>query len=174
MSQRLSEQSSGDWLLLYYCFDFRSLGPSQPRCPRGPYKGQATNKSPVLVPNTSAIHPKTFKSHIIIIKCRVKVPLSFQVTCHLMFEGDCRPAIRAQELCESRGGRPGLPSLISFTVSVDVQQHSTRTCKNYRPVSDLQFLSKLLGKVVSNLVFYAQSTSTVISGRCCISFTTIC
>ena len=27
----------------------------------------------------------------------------------------------AQELCESRGGRPGLPSLIS-TVSVDVKQ----------------------------------------------------
>ena len=34
---------------------------------------------------------------------------------------------RAQELCESRGGRPGLPSLISFMVSVDVKQHSTTT-----------------------------------------------
>ena len=30
-----------------------------------------------------------------------------------------------QELCESRGGRPGLPSLISLMVSVDVKQHST-------------------------------------------------
>ena len=30
---------------------------------------------------------------------------------------------RAQELCESRGGRPGLPSLISLMVSVDVKQH---------------------------------------------------
>ena len=31
---------------------------------------------------------------------------------------------RVQELCESRGGRPGLPSLInSPTVSVDVKQH---------------------------------------------------
>ena len=27
---------------------------------------------------------------------------------------------RTQELCESRGGRPGLPALIVFTVSVDV------------------------------------------------------
>ena len=31
--------------------------------------------------------------------------------------------IRAQELCESRAGRPGLPSLISLMVSVDVKQH---------------------------------------------------
>ena len=32
-------------------------------------------------------------------------------------------AFRAQEPCESRGGRPGLPSLISLMVSVDVKQH---------------------------------------------------
>ena len=33
---------------------------------------------------------------------------------------------RAQELCESRRGRPGLPPLINkHTVSVDVKQHST-------------------------------------------------
>ena len=31
--------------------------------------------------------------------------------------------IKAQELCESRGGRPGLPVLMSLTVSVDVKQH---------------------------------------------------
>ena len=30
---------------------------------------------------------------------------------------------RGQELCESRGGRPGLPGQISLTVSVDVKQH---------------------------------------------------
>ena len=30
---------------------------------------------------------------------------------------------RAQELCESGGGRPGLPSPISLTVSVHVKQH---------------------------------------------------
>ena len=29
--------------------------------------------------------------------------------------------IRVQELCESRGGRPGLPVLMSITVSVDVK-----------------------------------------------------
>ena len=33
------------------------------------------------------------------------------------------PILRVQELCESRGGRPGLPVLMSFTVSVDVKQH---------------------------------------------------
>ena len=33
---------------------------------------------------------------------------------------------RGQELCESRGGRPGLPSLILLMVSVDVKQHWTR------------------------------------------------
>ena len=32
---------------------------------------------------------------------------------------------RGQELCESGGGRPGLPSLISPAVSVDVKQHLT-------------------------------------------------
>ena len=30
---------------------------------------------------------------------------------------------RVQELCESRGGRPGLPVLMSLMVSVDVKQH---------------------------------------------------
>ena len=30
---------------------------------------------------------------------------------------------RVQELCENRGGRPGLAALISLTVSVDVKQH---------------------------------------------------
>ena len=30
---------------------------------------------------------------------------------------------RAQELCESRGGSPGLSVLMSLTVSVDVKQH---------------------------------------------------
>ena len=32
---------------------------------------------------------------------------------------------RVQELYESRGGRHGLPSLMSLTVSVDVKQHWT-------------------------------------------------
>ena len=30
---------------------------------------------------------------------------------------------RVQELCESRGGRPGLSVLTSFIVSVDVKQY---------------------------------------------------
>ena len=30
---------------------------------------------------------------------------------------------RVQEMCQSRGGRPGLPVLMSLTVSVDVKQH---------------------------------------------------
>ena len=34
-------------------------------------------------------------------------------------------SIRVQELCESRGGRPGLLVLMSLTVSVDVKQHWT-------------------------------------------------
>ena len=35
--------------------------------------------------------------------------------------------VRAQEVCESRGGRPGLLSLISPTVSVDAKQHFIHT-----------------------------------------------
>ena len=31
--------------------------------------------------------------------------------------------VRVQELCESRGGRPGLSVLTNFMVSVDVKQH---------------------------------------------------
>ena len=33
--------------------------------------------------------------------------------------------VRVQELCESRGGRPGIPVLMSLMVSVDVKQHRT-------------------------------------------------
>ena len=33
--------------------------------------------------------------------------------------------VRVQELCQSRGGRPGLSVLMSLTVSVDVKQHLT-------------------------------------------------
>ena len=36
-----------------------------------------------------------------------------------------RYQLRVQELCESRGGRPGLSVLMSLTVFVDVKQHST-------------------------------------------------
>ena len=33
------------------------------------------------------------------------------------------PSLRVQELCDNRGGRPGLTSLISLMVSVEVKQH---------------------------------------------------
>ena len=39
---------------------------------------------------------------------------------------------RAQELCESLGGRPGLPSLISLMVSVDVKHHERRKSHHLR------------------------------------------
>ena len=32
-------------------------------------------------------------------------------------------SLRVQELCESRGDRPGLSVLMSITVSMDVKQH---------------------------------------------------
>ena len=34
-----------------------------------------------------------------------------------------RGSLRVQELCESRGGLPGLSVLMRLTVSVDVKQH---------------------------------------------------
>ena len=33
--------------------------------------------------------------------------------------------VSVQELCESRGGRPGLPVLMNLMVSVDVKEHWT-------------------------------------------------
>ena len=45
---------------------------------------------------------------------RSEYSLAFSASCH-----------RVQELCESRGGRPGLPVLMNLTVSVDVKQHRT-------------------------------------------------
>ena len=39
----------------------------------------------------------------------------------------CQFGGRAQELCEGRGGRPGLPVPNKPTVSVDVRQHSITT-----------------------------------------------
>ena len=37
--------------------------------------------------------------------------------------GDDDDVVIVQELCESRGGRPGLSVLMSLMVSVDVKQH---------------------------------------------------
>ena len=38
-------------------------------------------------------------------------------------EEEDQQTYRVQELCEGRGGRRGLPVLMSITVSVDVKQH---------------------------------------------------
>ena len=45
--------------------------------------------------------------------------------CYFRFKTMCHATMvaRVQELCESRGGCPGLPVLMSFTVSVDAKQH---------------------------------------------------
>ena len=48
---------------------------------------------------------------------------------------------RAQELCESRGGRPGLPSLIVLKVPVDVKHHLkniTHSCIGWVVVPEAQ------------------------------------
>ena len=46
-----------------------------------------------------------------------------QTTALYKSSGKKQQHVRVQELCESRGGRPGLPVLTSLTVSVDVKQH---------------------------------------------------
>ena len=47
-------------------------------------------------------------------------PTSVDVKQHF---NSIRCQVRAQELCESRGGRPGLVSLLVPMASVDVKQH---------------------------------------------------
>ena len=43
----------------------------------------------------------------------------------MMLKEPERQELRAQELYQSRGGRPGLPVTNKPTVSVDVKEHST-------------------------------------------------
>ena len=50
-------------------------------------------------------------------------PLLRTVDLHIQVYVSDGANVRAQEVCESRGGRPGLPSLIVLLVSVDVKQH---------------------------------------------------
>ena len=55
--------------------------------------------------------------------------------CHEATSSSSTWVVRAQELCESRGGRPGLPVPNKPTVSVDVKQHWTKTqgsCQGYQ------------------------------------------
>ena len=56
---------------------------------------------------------------------------------------------RAHELCGSRGGRPGLPSLISPTVSVDVKQHSTQ--RSERLVPNKPYVASVGVKLLNNM-----------------------
>ena len=51
--------------------------------------------------------------------------LNSHATCPVHIKGEWRQRSRAiiQELCESRGGRPGLSVLTSLLVSVDVKQY---------------------------------------------------
>ena len=58
---------------------------------------------------------------------------------------------RAQELCESRGGRPGLPSLISLMVSVDVKQHSSNQPQLFNTVFELAMLWTIYSLLLSTL-----------------------
>ena len=44
--------------------------------------------------------------------------------------------IRVQELCESRGGRPGLSVLMSLMVSVDVKQHVNQAAIKVRELCE--------------------------------------
>ena len=59
------------------------------------------------------------KRYRLVIKLTTWVPFPASLQ-KFLFEDTC---LRVQELCESRGGRPGLPVLMSLMVSVDVKQH---------------------------------------------------
>ena len=48
---------------------------------------------------------------------------SFFFFLFLFLKASSPVCVRVQELCESRGGRPGLSVLTSLTVSADVKQH---------------------------------------------------
>ena len=66
-----------------------------------------------------AVQPHRFLDH------HGQVVQSGQVSPAAMCKGESvAQRFRAQEVCESRGGRPGLPVPNKPTVSVDVNQHS--------------------------------------------------
>ena len=44
--------------------------------------------------------------------------------------------IRIQELCENRGGRPGISVLMSLMVSVDVKQHVNQAAIKVRELCE--------------------------------------
>ena len=50
-----------------------------------------------------------------------KTPNNTNITEHIIYNEDEIETVIVQELCESRGGRPGLSVLTSLLVSVDVK-----------------------------------------------------
>ena len=73
----------------------------------------------VLLYNTFYGRPYNFHNGLIKLSCILR----------------CFRRVRAQELCESRGGRPWAPVPNKPTVSVDVKQHfnfnTVVSCNNY-------------------------------------------
>ena len=60
---------------------------------------------------------------------------------------------RAQELCESRGGSPGLPSPINLRFSVDVKQHFNQpTSPSEPPLCPFPFTSTTVARTLSGEV----------------------
>ena len=73
----------------------------------------------------------------------------------------CQLGRRLQELCESRGGRPGLPSLIVLMVSVDVKQHLKKaetllTAIQVQPTVQNHLLSVNSGTIEVRLVVHGR------------------
>ena len=52
-----------------------------------------------------------------------KTPNNTNITEHTIYSEDEIETVIVQELCESRGGRPGLSVLTSLLVSVDVKNY---------------------------------------------------
>ena len=86
---------------------------------------------PPTTAKTGYIHRsrKTVSQRTVFHWCSNSIPGVSFITAHASYASTNKPQIvwpetdRAQELCESRGRRLGLPSLISLTVFVDVKQH---------------------------------------------------
>ena len=84
--------------------------------------GSAALAAAVALPIRKPLPIKLEASHTLIgldsSACAAAVAMALHIQVH-----GCSLGHRAQELCESRGGRPGLPPLIVFMVSVDAKQN---------------------------------------------------
>jgi len=64
-------------------------------------------------------------------------------------------SVRAQEVCESRGGRPGFPVPNKPTVSVDVKQHFNISVKERKKARNKEIKTKVFGLYESdNMIFF--------------------